>query len=332
MKVLVVGLGSVGRRHLANLVALGVARVEACSEWQRLRHYSVGDVCVPVHHRFEEALRSLPDAVVIANPTSLHARYAAQAIDRGCHVYVEKPAAVSRSDVRGLVEQALTRRVVAAVGCQLRFNDCLERLRRKLAAGYFGRLVSVQINQGEHLQAYHPAEDYRTSYAARAKLGGGILLTQIHEINYLRWIFGEPAAAFAIGGKTSRLEIDVDDSVTALLTLRDGTPVTLHQDFLQQPARRSVAVFGEAATAFWDYGQNTLRLVTAHGVQAEDDEAAPLDRNRMFRRAMMDFLECVQHPGRSPRTTLRDACADLAVVDAIRASFATQRLERIHGC
>ena len=328
IRVLVVGLGSVGRRHIENLFLLGLSRVEGCSEWRRLTEFWVDGNPLRIFQDYDAALDAEPNAVVIANPTSLHAKYAARAIERGCHVYVEKPLGVSAREALPLVELARERKVTTAVGYQLHFNRCLERLDKLLNEGSLGQVIHVQLNMGEYLPDYHPDEDYRAGYAARSALGGGVLLTQIHDINYLHRLFVPFDTVYAIGGKTSRLEIDVEDSVSFLLRAVSGVGVFVHMDFLQHPRRRELAIIGEEASIFWNYYNNSLRLVSAERVETEVGPDIPLDRNRMYLDAMSDFIRCIAEGG-VPRSTLADAIADLLLVDAVRASFTNNTLVRI---
>src|SRR5207244_2290389 len=104
--------------------------------------------------------------------------------------YVEKPLAASSEGLASIVQKVRERNLVIAVGYQLRFNEGLHRLKAQLAEGAIGPLLHAHVDMGEYLPSYHPDEDYRTSYAARRELGGGVLATQVHDINYLHWLLG----------------------------------------------------------------------------------------------------------------------------------------------
>jgi predicted dehydrogenase len=323
--ILVVGLGSAGRRHVENLVAVGGLRIAVCSERRRLAEFQMAGTRFRVFHEYEAALEARPDAVVIANPTSLHAPYVARALEQGCDVYVEKPVATNAEEARTLLEAARERKAIVAVGCQLRFNPCLIRLKMLVDGGRLGTLLNIHVDMGEYLPDYHPEEDYRKSYAARAALGGGVLLTQIHEFNYLHWLVGPFQSAFAVGGRHPELEVDVEDAVTFLLRSPRGFGVTGHMDFLRRPKRRVVTVIGSERTAVWDYYENCLQVVERDGARKEAGPGTPLDRNLMFLDAMRDFLECVANRG-VPRTSLAEAMADVQLVDALRESFSKNTL------
>lgn len=328
MKIAVVGTGSIGRRHLQNLLDLGVRDLVAVSEYSRKTSIDVGGTSVAAVQTYDEALSADITAVVIGNPTSLHLDYLRRAVAAGKHVYLEKPAALSADGLVEIERAAAARGIVVAMGTMYRFNARLERLRERVLAGDCGLILSVETLIGEHIADYHPGEDYRQSYTARAELGGGVLLTQIHQIDWLNWIFGPFVTAFAAGGHRSDLEIDVEDSVSYLLVGAGGLPAFGQLNYLQRPKRAGLAVTGTAGRLEWDLFAHALHFTPARSEAVVETEATSYDRNAMFVAAMRDFLTCVQDGG-SPRATLEDGRTALCVVDAIRDSMTTGAAERI---
>jgi predicted dehydrogenase len=328
MRIAVVGTGSIGRRHIANLRRLGIGDVLAVSEHNRHDSLTVDGATVAVCHDFGAALATGLDAVVIANPTSLHLDYLARAVEAGCHVYLEKPASTSAVGLHRVEHEAARRSLVIAMGTMYRFNARLESLRARVQRGDVGQVLCAETVIGEHIADYHPDEDYRESYTARAELGGGVLLTQIHQIDWLNWIFGPFETVFAIGGKLSDLGIDVEDTATYLLRAGDGTPAYGHLDYLQRPKRAGMTVTGTAGRLEWDLFSHALTYVAAANDAEAEVEQSDYDRNAMFFAAMDDFLNSVRRSG-TPRATLADGHQALAVVDAIKASMKSGRVEGI---
>jgi predicted dehydrogenase len=324
-----VGTGSAGLRHLANLARLGVDELVAVSEHLRRRDVVVDGRKVCVIHDYDAAL-DVVDAVVIANPTSLHHDYLARAVSAGCHVLCEKPVSTAATGLVALADEADRMGVTVAVGCQFRFNQMLGRLRERVLQGELGTILDVGAQLGEHLADYHPDEDYRQSYAARRRLGGGVLLTQVHQIDYLHWIFGPFDTVFAVGGHVTDLEIDVEDSASYLLRSTSGIPVRAHLDYLQRPKRQSLTVIGTGGQLSWDYHRNELCSVPPVPDAAPEVDHEPFDRNTMFVDLMHDFLTAVER-SEPPRTTLRDAAAVLEVVDGIKASMHHGRAVPLSG-
>src|SRR5262249_19596141 len=146
----------------------------------------------------------------VCNPSSLHVPVALAALGAGSHVFVEKPLSNNTNNVDVLIAEAKRTGLVGYVGCQFRFHPAVKDLQRSLETGGIGRVLAVRAVVGEYLPGFHLYEDYRSMYAARRDLGGGVVLTQIHELDYLSLLFGMPRRVFAIGGHLSKLEVDVE--------------------------------------------------------------------------------------------------------------------------
>src|SRR5262249_26368551 len=233
----------------------------------------------------DEALGEGPEVVFVCNPTSLHLPVAERAAKAGCHLFLEKPISHSLEGVNELIDVVTSRGLVAAVGCQLRFHPSLLRLRVLLSARAIGNIISARAECGEYLPDWHPYEDYRTSFAARADLGGGVLLTQVHEFDYLYWLFGMPRRLFAVGGHLSSLQIDVEDTATVLMNMvveNRSIPVQVHHDFLQRPFRRSFVVVGDEGQIAVDLRQAVLEWIGPDGTLREHEAVSGFDRNCLF--------------------------------------------------
>jgi predicted dehydrogenase len=319
MRVAVVGTGSIGRRHLGTLLSLGGTDLVAVSEHSRRAGLVVSGVEVPVRHRLDDVLDDV-DLVVVATPTAHHRDQAAAAVDAGCHVLVEKPVGVSSAGLDAVADAAERKGLVAAAAHQFRFEPGLLRLRDMVRAGTLGSVLTVEGHQGEHLADYHPDEDYRTGYAARRDLGGGVLRTQVHHLDHLEWIFGPLDRVYAVGGHRTDLEIDVEDTVTCLFRSADGTPVQGHLDYRQRPKVVSLVVVGTEARATWDhYGGRVVVAPTAPGAEPAV-HTWPYDRDAMFTAQMDDVLTAIRTGG-TPRTPLRDGIRAVRLVEAIERSL-----------
>jgi predicted dehydrogenase len=327
MRIAVVGTGSVGKRHLANLLTLRRAEVLAVSEFNKHAAVQVDGVSVPVIHSYAQALDQC-DAVVIANPSSMHLEYLSEAIAAGKHVYIEKPVAPDSAGLADLHAAAQGKKLVIAVGTQFRFNPALRQVKEIIDRGELGRLMTVLACSGEHIADYHPEEDYRTSYAARRELGGGVLLTQIHQIDYLNWLFGSFASVFAREMAMPELGIDVESSVTYLLNNEQGLPVVGHLNYAQRPKNTSMEIIGSAGRITWSYGSNSLTLYK-NGSQQPKVWQTPFNRNTMFLDCMTDFLNAIKNRV-EPETTLQAGLAAIRIVESIKKSLLSHAVERVH--
>jgi predicted dehydrogenase len=340
VKVLLIGLGGVGQRHARNLrtllpdVDLLAYRVRGYSHvvTPKLQAEMGLDVEKALGIRgfsdLNAALAEKPQIAVICNPSSLHVSTAIACVKAGCDVLVEKPLADSLSGVSDLAQAAEETGRIVMVAYQLRFHPCVNQLASTIASGALGHLLSVRVTVGEYLPGWHPYEDYRGSYAARADLGGGVVLTQIHELDYLASIFGVPKRVFAMGGHWSNLEIDVEDTASALLEFScqgRSLPVHIHQDYLQSPASRQCEVIGDRGKVIMDLPSLTVSVHPFNGSEPTPYSFPNFDRNQLFIDEMQHFLACVNER-RRPIVDLHDGVTSLRMALAIKRSMTTGTL------
>ena len=340
MRILVAGLGAIGQRHARNLRTLLGDRLELLAlRSRRLRHVVTESLTADPSQDVEaalgarvftdpdSALAERPDAVFICTPSSLHLDLARRAAERGCHLFIEKPLAASEEGVEALLDLVGRRGVVATVGCQWRWHPVVRYLRDLAAgeglSGLVGEPLSVHAEYGEWLPGWHPYEDHRRSYAARRNLGGGVILTQIHDLDYLCWAFGLPVRVMASGGRLGTEDVDVEDTAVTLLECRwqgRALPVVLHQDMLRRSPVRACRVIGAGGEVTADLLGGVMRHRAGSGAVAEILDAHAYSRNQMFVEEVTDFLRAVE-TRTAALVTLREAANCLRVALAARRSL-----------
>ena len=191
---------------------------------------------------------------------------------------------------------------------------------------FSGRIMSAHVHYGEHLPSWHPWEDYRQGYAARADLGGGVLLTQCHSLDYLPWLVGPVKDVWGFAGKLSDLAVDVEDTAEIGLRFSNGALATLHLDFAQQPPSHTLQVTGTEGLLDCDLLTGASRIFRS-GRPEWEDSSPPEDweRNSMFVREMQHFLAVVRGEA-EPLCTLEDGIRVMQVIDAVRTSNSSGRL------
>lgn len=286
LKALVVGYGSIGRRHAENFRTLGVRDIFF------LRHAKKGRV--PKNHFIDlkQALIQKPDIAVIANPTSLHLPVAMRLAKAGIHLFIEKPLSNSTRGVSGLMRIVKNKKLVTMIGYNFRFHPQLIQIKKLTESGAIGKVLSARVEVGQYLPDWHPGEDYRAGYAAKKSLGGGVILTLIHEIDYLSWILGKPRRVFCLADKVSNLEIDVEDVAEILIQYDNGALGEAHLDYLQRVPRRNLEIIGEKGTILWDYFAGEIK-VYRNKKWSTHKLFKNWKRNQMFVDEMAHFLDCV---------------------------------------
>jgi predicted dehydrogenase len=325
VRVLIAGLGAIGQRHARNLRAVLGDRADLLAyRTRRLRHVVTEslqrddsrnvetDLGVRAFDDLDEALSHGPDAVFVCTPSSQHLRIAEAAVSARCHVFVEKPLSHTLDGADALVRAVHERGVVAMVGCQWRFHPCVRWLRDVVQSGVLGEIREAAIDYQEYLPDWHPYEDYRTSYAARANLGGGVVLTQIHDYDLAWWLFGDARTIAARGGHQSDLEIDVEDTVDVDLEM--AVPVHIHQTFAARPPRRTIRI---AASR----GNVTVDLLAACVTTDVPGVTPPAlhgyRRNEMFLDEVKHFVACVEKR-ETPIVPIEDGVAVLRIAMAVK--------------
>lgn len=338
MKILFVGLGGIGQRHLRNLKAILGDVLEVHAYRVRGLLQEVNDhldiepetdieakFCVHVHHDLDSALAQKPAAVLVCNPSSLHIPVAMAAVEADCHLFMEKPLSHSLDGVEALIQAVHRRGVIGMVGYQLRFHPCLQAVHRQIRQGLIGQPLSVSAEVGEYLPDWHGYEDYRQMYASRSDLGGGVILSQIHEMDYLYWLFGLPYRIFTSGGHLSSLEIDVEDVACSVLDFKVNgrkMPVLLHQDYLQRPPTRGCTIVGEEGKIVMSLSELRVDRYDSQGCLAERQSFEGFERNELFVAELRHFLDCID--GRAiPLCSLRDGAQSLRMALASKESLET---------
>lgn len=329
MKFLIAGLGSIGRRHLQNLLELGERDILLYRT-----HKGTLDVDnlegFPVETELNTALDHKPDAVIISNPTSLHLDVAIPAAEAGCHILLEKPISHSMDRVAELQTAVLNGGGQLLVGYQFRFHPGLKIISNLISNYAIGQPLSVHANWGEYLPAWHPWEDYRIGYSARKDLGGGVILTLSHPLDYLRWLLGNIKFIWSFAGRSGEFELDVEDNAVIGLEFESNTLGSLHLNYNQQPPAHRLEIIGSQGTIRWDYTNGSVMLYQAKN---NEWETFPLGnnfkRNDMFRKEMAHFLDIINNKS-IPLCSLNDGIECLRLSLAALQSAKTGQLINPH--
>ena len=325
MKVLFVGLGSIGLRHLKNLYSLGLNDFIVFRYRKNSPPGKIPDgLKLTEFTSYQDALNQKPDIVVISNPSVYHFDYAMQAMSLGCNVYLEKPVSHNIDNIDKMLALHKEKQVNVQVGCQLRMHPHLIKIKEWLISGDIGEIYSVSADVGEYLPGFHPYEDYRKTYPAIKSLGGGVILSQIHEFDYALWLFGKPKRIFALGGQLSNLEINAEDTASVLMECECNgkvLPVSMTLDFLQSPPRRTCTIVGDQGSIIWDYHGKSAVLQHRSTGKTETLDFSSLERNQLFVDELKHFLSAVKGETvpvvdiRLGHESLKMALAALASID-----------------
>lgn len=262
IKALVVGCGSIGKRHISNLKSLGL-EVYAYDISKETREAIEKEFKIKTFDDYETALKFLSEKTdsinisIICTPTDKHVEVASKALDCDFHTFIEKPISNSIKGVSSLIKKAREKKLINLVGCNMRYHKPLKTVRDILKSKVLGEVYSIRSYFGHYLPYWRPNVDYRKTYSASLKRGGGIILESIHEIDYLMWLFGDIKEFKVISKKKSKLEIDSEDIASIIIEFESGVIGEIHLDYLQKCKHRGCEIVGSNGTLIWEsFGKN----------------------------------------------------------------------------
>ena len=317
--ILIIGSGSVGKRHARNFAALG-CRISCVDPRAERRSELAAETPVVGSHVTEEtALRAGDlDGVVVASPTAYHPANTVAALEAKLPVLLEKPVAKSAVEAKIMLRAEQTTGVPVLLGYTWRWWPPLKRLRELLHDNAVGKLRHVQFHMSAHLADWHPWEPYQAVFMASAAQGGGALLDESHWIDLMVWLFGRPQQLIGRVEKISDLEIDADDNVDVLALFENGLRVSLHLDLYGRPHEKFIRFIGEGGTLIWSADPNRI-AIGRESAQNWEEETFACERNDMFVAVATEFLEVIDGHAR-PSCTLAQGVGVMELIEAIRTS------------
>lgn len=345
MRILIVGLGSIGQRHARMIrsvlgddaelwclrkrgpeLLIDPPRAEACHSVAA--HYGMREF-----FDLRTALEHKPDAAFICNPTSMHAATAAACAQAGVNLFIEKPVGVSGEEFARLCRVVRKAGVAVCVGYQTRFDPLAVKVQELLSRSENARIVSCRMHWMTYLPAHHPYEDYREGYAARRDMGGGVVFSLSHELDLAASFFGLPESVYALQGSDHGLDMAVDTSVSGLFCCRCGKqgrpfPLQMQLSFAQGDEERGFSIETADAVIRGDFMRRTLECVT-HAGQREAWDYSHMTRDDLFRLQCEQVLQEVFIAGGEPVVGIAEAGKSLSMAVSMHKSLESGDVENI---
>lgn len=321
LHILIVGSGSVGKRHACNFFAMGCLISSMDPRADRLAELSSKIGVKGQFASLEDALTAASyDGAVICSPPSFHVEQSELFLSAGIPLLLEKPVGPDLSGARRLLDAERRSGVPVLLGYTWRWWPPIHRLRNLLEERIIGDIHHVRFIMSAHLADWHPWERYQDFFMADKGQGGGALLDESHWIDLSCWLFGEPESVSARVEKISALQIDSDDNVDMLMTYSGGLRVLLHLDLLGRPHEKSIVFIGEKGTLKWTADPNQIAIGSgvADWTLVENFDC---ERNDMFVGVAKEFLSVIR--GCQASCTLQDGAQVLRIIEAARESSAT---------
>ncbi len=308
LRILVVGAGSIGSRHIKNLKALGVEHIGIVDPVLGLPSYTL-----------KEALKERWDAVFICSPSSTHLKIALAIAKRKIPMFIEKPLSHNSSGLAQLKKAGQNIKPIM-IGYNIDFHPQFQKIQAILKKKTLGKIWGTRAEFGYYLPDWHPETDYSKSYSAQRKLGGGILLDDIHEINSLHNLFGPVKNVFGLAARQGNLKIDAEDYVEIILRFQNGIVGQIHMDYLQRGHSRHLKIIGENGTLIWDLTNAKLDLFLASSKKWQTiNQIKNFDWNTTYLEEAKEFLRRLKQK-QNPQNNLSRGIETLKIAMAVKKS------------
>jgi predicted dehydrogenase len=327
MKIAIVGLGSIGRRHLQNFQAVGVdtlagydssaeQRAAAAAQWPSLR----------VAASLPEALDGA-DGVVICTPPDSHIEVGRLAVERGAHLMIEKPFAVSADGLEAFLGACEQRGRRVLIAHNWRYWPPMLLVEQLLKEGRIGAVRAARTEYAYHLGFHrYPGKDYRQFYMADPRQGGGCLLDESHAIDYMRWLVGEIVEVSAVVDRVSSLEIATDDVADLTVRFASGAIGNIHMNLFAWNMHSHFELMGEAGVIQWRRMENEVRVYDPRATRWEVYPSGG-QLNDMYVEEARHFVAMIG--GAAPRCDGWDGLGTMRVIDAARRASAERRWVKV---
>jgi predicted dehydrogenase len=289
--IIIIGFGSIGRRHYNNLLRLGYHNV---SVFDQADDVFAGFANVErVEHLNSEVLKNF-EIAFICSPNNLHVKHAIMCVQVGCQIFIEKPLSHNLQDVDKLISNIKEKEIIGMVACNMRFHPCLKFIKEYINKGRLGKVYSINNEFGYYLPYWRPQQDYSKNYAAKRKTGGGIILDDIHEFDLLMWLnnFEKIAETRFLFDKSGKLKIETEDNCLATFKFKNRVLGLVKCDYLQQAYSRKCKIVGERGNLEWDFKENIVWLNTKDK-SINIFSAIKFDFNQVYLDEVSYFFRCL---------------------------------------
>ena len=295
MKFGIIGYGSIGKRHVRNLIELGQDNIIL------LRAIGSGN-----EHNLSEFtdkqsfLEAQPDVIIIANPTSLHAEYINQILLLNKHVIVEKPLVATLKELMSIKDQIGHYKGIGMTAYNMHYHPCVIEIKNLIKKNKFGKIYYARFFVGQYLPDWRPGTDYSKSYSSKRDMGGGVLFDLIHEIDLACNLIGNPVGRVAWRvDKVSDLEIETEDLAELFYHTKNNCLVSIHLDYLTFGTQRYIEIIGEKASLKGDLFSNSVTMSYRRG-EIEEKHFRDFSTNDMYLDMLSSFINCIKEKKASP--------------------------------
>lgn len=332
MKILVVGCGSIGKRHIRNLITIGVEPANIyCVETRddridEVKNYGIKNV----YKNLELALNEVEnfDASVICSPTSLHIEQCNLLSSKKINLMIEKPLSSNLDGIEILKQNVKESNIVVLMAYIFRFSPQVQMIKKLLENKSIGKIYYVRGEFSEYLPDWHPYEDYRSFYMAEKSMGGGSILDQSHIFDLVHYLIDGFKSVKAFNSKISSLEVNADDISELIVELKNGVIASLHTDIFGRQHKKFLEIKGENGNINWDFYKNEVSIYNPKDKSLTVYNKFPTDFNLTYINEMEHFLDCCKNKKKT-LAPLDDGIDTMKLISAAELSHQNNNIQKI---
>lgn len=300
IRVLIIGLGSIAKKHITALRNLSVE-----FDIFALRSSKDAERYEDVKNIFKLGDKDF-DFAIISNPTYLHFKYIKLLASKSIPLFIEKPAVHDLSNIDEILNLVAEKRVITYVACNLRFHPCLKFVKEKIN-NEETRINEINVYCGSYLPDWRPGINFKDIYSANPKMGGGVHLDLFHEIDYITWIFGKPKLHNAVKRSVSSLSIESIDYANYIFYYEKFT-TTIILNYYRRRTKREIEIIFEDNSWTVDLIDNKIKNDEGELIF----EARGFELSQTYESQLSYFLDFLKEK-KQPMNSLKDSMPALKI-------------------
>ncbi len=330
IRLLIVGTGSIGKRHIKNAISLGISPHNIYAvDTQKKRLNEVKKLgLIKLFKNFDHALKEEFDAAIICSPTSLHISQSIKLAKKKKHILIEKPLDASLKNSKKLLKLTKKNKLTIMIAYIFRFSSAIKLIKKEILKKSIGKILYFRGEFSEYLPDWHPYEDYRSFYMANKKQGGGSILDQCHIMDLAHFLIGDFLSVKAINCKVSSLQINADDISEMIIKHKNGVISSIHTDIFGRSHKKMLEIKGEKGNISWDFYNNEVKIYNSKTRKIKLFKKFSKNFNDFYINELSHFITCCAKKKR-PDITLKDGIHTMKLILAAEKSEKTGKEERI---
>ena len=246
-----------GKRRIRNLLTLGYSDIVGFDSRFDRRKESEKKYHIETFSSISDALKKIPDAMIISTPPDLHTKYAKIAIKNKIHFFTE--VNLSSSEISQILKLLSGSKIIGVPSCTMLFHPIIIQLKKLIKKQTIGKVLFIDHHFGHYLPDWHPWEDYRTFYVSKKNTGGAREIVPF-ELVWIKYLFPKIKSVSANVKKISNLDVKIDDIYQIIFELKNKILCNLTVDVITQPSIKETKIFGEKGTLICNYSTGEIKI------------------------------------------------------------------------